>query len=107
MLAGKTDDCIKTWQLFILQGREDPMLFSQEYIPPLVRPDWHRNKLKYRLERMDCIRRRNMINIPEFYPGSIVAVTVSDQYAPGKSMKYGYLLGVIQTILVFILMTLC
>ena len=106
MLAGKSDNFIKTWQLFILQGRENPMLFSQEYIPPLVRPDLHRNKLKYRQERMDCIRRRNMINIPEFYPGSIVAVTGSDRYAPGKSMKYEYLLGVIQTILVFILMML-
>ena len=63
------------------------MIFSQEYIPPLVQPDWHRNKLKYRLERMDCLRRRKVSQIPEFYPGSIVAVTFADNYAPGKSMR--------------------
>lgn len=63
------------------------MVFSQEYIPPLVRPDWHRNKVKYRLERMDCLRRRKVLDIPEFYPGSIVAVTISDPYATGKTMK--------------------
>lgn len=71
-----------------VEGREDPLYFSNEYIPPLVRPEWHRNKLHYRLQRMDCIRRRKVINIPEFYPGSILAVTLSDQFAPGKAMKF-------------------
>nr|CAB3263963.1 39S ribosomal protein L19, mitochondrial-like [Phallusia mammillata] len=70
------------------KGRENPMLFCEEYIPPQVQPDWHRNKLKYRLERMDCLRRRKAFNIPEFYPGSIVAVTVADKHAPGKSIRF-------------------
>ncbi|XP_078486022.1 large ribosomal subunit protein bL19m-like [Ciona intestinalis] len=69
-------------------GREDPKLFSSEYIPPLVRPEWHRNKLKYRLERMDCLRRRNVVNIPEFYPGSILAVTVYDPHAAGQKSRF-------------------
>ncbi|XP_076804267.1 large ribosomal subunit protein bL19m-like [Clavelina lepadiformis] len=71
-----------------VEGREDANLFSFEYIPPQVQPEWHRNKLKYRLERMDCLRRRQAIDIPEFYPGSILAVTVADNYAPGKSMRF-------------------
>uniref|UniRef100_H2YF62 Uncharacterized protein n=1 Tax=Ciona savignyi TaxID=51511 RepID=H2YF62_CIOSA len=70
-----------------VEGREDPKLFSPEYIPPLVRPEWHRNQLKYRLERMDCLRRRNVVNIPEFYPGSILGVTVYDAYAPGNKAR--------------------
>ena len=71
-----------------VEGREDQMYFSNEYIPPLVRPEWHRNKLNYRLQRMDCIRRRKVIDIPEFYPGSILAITIADQFAPGKFMKF-------------------
>lgn len=71
-----------------VEGREDPKLFSQEYIPPQVQPEWHANKLKYKLERMDCLRRRNVIDIPEFYPGSIIAVTTADAYAPGKTHRF-------------------
>lgn len=71
-----------------VEGREDPKLFSPEYIPPQVQPEWHGNKLKQKLERMDCLRRRNIIDIPEFYPGSIIAVTAADAYAPGKSHRF-------------------
>ena len=70
------------------EGHEDQMYFSNEYIPPVVRPEWHRNKLNYRLQRMDCIRRRKVIDIPEFYPGSILAITIADEFAPGKFMKF-------------------
>jgi len=63
------------------------MVFSKEYIPPHVQPEWHANKLKYRLERMDCLRRRKVLNIPEFYPGSIVRVFYADSCAPEKSHR--------------------
>jgi len=71
-----------------IEGRENPKLFSEEYIPPQILPEWHSNKLKYRLERMDCLRRRNVIEIPEFYPGSILSVTVSDEYGPEKNTRF-------------------
>ena len=62
------------------------MIFSEEYIPPQVLPEWHDNKLKNQLERLDCLQRRQMIDIPEFYPGSIVAVTTADEYS--KSFRW-------------------
>lgn len=34
------------------------------------------------------IRRRNVINIPEFYVGSIMAVTTSDKHATNKSTRF-------------------
>lgn len=66
-----------------IEGRENPEIFSEEYIAPQVMTSWHKNKLCYRLSRMDCLRRRQHIKIPEFYPGSIIGVTYTDQHAPG------------------------
>lgn len=77
-----------TTQKPAVEGREDPEIFSSEYIPRQVLPEWHRNNLKYRLERMDCLRRRQVIDIPEFYAGSIVRVIYSDKYSVGKFMKF-------------------
>lgn len=71
-----------------IEGREDPEIFSPEYIPRQVLPEWHRNNLKYRLERMDCLRRRQIIHLPEFYPGSLVRVTYSDKHSVGKFLKF-------------------
>lgn len=47
-----------------------------------------RDKVKDKLLRTDMIRRRTVIEIPEFYVGSIIAVTISDPYAPGKCSKF-------------------
>ncbi|VDP11863.1 unnamed protein product [Soboliphyme baturini] len=44
----------------------------------------YRNKLSEKLERLDMLRRRQKINIPEFYVGSILRVTTSDPYAPRR-----------------------
>jgi len=71
-----------------VEGRENPLVFSEEYIPPQVIPQWHGNKLKDKLERMDCLRRRKVIDIPEFYPGSIIAVTTADEYGSEKSFRF-------------------
>ena len=38
--------------------------------------------------RSDLIKRRTVIEIPEFYVGSILGVTISDPYAPGKCSKF-------------------
>ncbi|KAM4694655.1 large ribosomal subunit protein bL19m [Discoglossus pictus] len=57
---------------------------SPEFIPPRSRKD----PLKYYLERKDMIARRKALNIPEFYVGSILAVTMSDPYASGKTNRF-------------------
>ncbi|KAK1888996.1 39S ribosomal protein L19 mitochondrial [Dissostichus eleginoides] len=40
------------------------------------------------MERKDMIRRRQVLNIPEFYPGSILAVTMADTNAAGKVSRF-------------------
>ncbi|GJQ78800.1 mRpL19 [Trypoxylus dichotomus] len=47
-----------------------------------------RNPIREKLERMDMICRRSQIDIPEFYVGSILAVTSSDKHSPGKDHKF-------------------
>ncbi len=47
-----------------------------EFLPD-PNPDY-RNPLREKLERADMLKRREMIDLPEFYVGSIVAVTVAD-----------------------------
>ncbi|XP_058807907.1 large ribosomal subunit protein bL19m [Phymastichus coffea] len=58
----------------------------QEFLPD---PNFkYRNKLRERLERRDMLARRFNVEIPEFYVGSIVAVTHSDRHAPGKTNRF-------------------
>ncbi|XP_043220421.1 39S ribosomal protein L19, mitochondrial-like [Amphibalanus amphitrite] len=57
-----------------------------EFLP---NPDLRlRHRLAERLERADMLRRRTRIEIPEFYVGSVLAVTVSDPQAPGKTSRF-------------------
>ncbi|XP_077977295.1 large ribosomal subunit protein bL19m-like [Glandiceps talaboti] len=60
---------------------------SPEFFPPKHRPG-RRSKLRDYLERQDMLRRRKVLNIPEFYVGSIVAITMSDPCAPGKKSRF-------------------
>ncbi|XP_011860642.1 PREDICTED: 39S ribosomal protein L19, mitochondrial-like [Vollenhovia emeryi] len=48
----------------------------------------YRNSLREKLERMDMMARRKHIGIPEFYVGSVLAVTYSEPHAPGKVNKF-------------------
>nr|CAG4644358.1 EOG090X0F2L [Lepidurus arcticus] len=57
-----------------------------EFLPD-TKPEW-RNRLRERLERTDMLKRRNVLEIPEFYVGSIVAVTVTDPNAVNKSTRF-------------------
>lgn len=47
-----------------------------------------RNSLREKLERMDMLARRTHIDIPEFYVGSVLAVTYSEPHAPGKVNRF-------------------
>ncbi|XP_053192611.1 39S ribosomal protein L19, mitochondrial [Scomber japonicus] len=57
---------------------------SPEFIPPRQRI----NPFKFTMERKDMIRRRNVLNIPEFYVGSVLAVTMADPNASGKTNRF-------------------
>ncbi|XP_028253321.1 large ribosomal subunit protein bL19m [Parambassis ranga] len=57
---------------------------SPEFIPPRQRTD----PFKFFLERKDMIRRRKTLDIPEFYVGSILAVTMADPNANGKTNRF-------------------
>uniref|UniRef100_G1NNB1 Large ribosomal subunit protein bL19m n=1 Tax=Meleagris gallopavo TaxID=9103 RepID=G1NNB1_MELGA len=57
---------------------------SPEFIPPRGRTD----PLKFYIERKDMVQRRKVFNIPEFYVGSILAVTTADPYADGKTNRF-------------------
>lgn len=64
---------------------------DHKFIYPDFLPDpqyYFRDKIKEQLEREDMINRRRQINIPEFYVGSIMAVSASDPYAPGKLNRF-------------------
>lgn len=57
---------------------------SPEFIPPRQRT----NPCKFSMERRDMIRRRKVLDIPEFYAGSILAVTMADPNASGKVNRF-------------------
>ncbi|XP_072018788.1 large ribosomal subunit protein bL19m-like [Amphiura filiformis] len=60
------------------------LFISPELMPPMGR----RYRLLDYMSRLDCYRRRMVVNIPEFYVGSIIAVTVSDPYSKGKTSRF-------------------
>ncbi|XP_040016779.2 large ribosomal subunit protein bL19m [Gasterosteus aculeatus] len=57
---------------------------SPEFVPPRQRTD----PFKFAIERKDMIRRRKVLHIPEFYVGSILAVTMADPNASGKINRF-------------------
>ncbi|TRY57084.1 hypothetical protein DNTS_023971 [Danionella cerebrum] len=59
-------------------------ILSPEFIPPRQRTV----RLKFFAERIDMLQRRKVFNIPEFYPGSILAVTMIDPYANGNLHRF-------------------
>ncbi|RLW12353.1 hypothetical protein DV515_00000647 [Chloebia gouldiae] len=64
--------------------KEESRFLSPEFIPPRGRTD----PLKYYIERKDMIQRRKVFNIPEFYVGSVLAVTTANPYASDKSNRF-------------------
>ncbi|XP_070568091.1 large ribosomal subunit protein bL19m-like [Ptychodera flava] len=60
---------------------------SPEFFPPKHRPG-RRSKLRDHLERQDMLKRRKVLNIPEFYVGSILAITMADPHAVGKKNRF-------------------
>jgi len=69
----------------IVKGREDRKLMAPEYISPQQQAP---HSLWKRLVRQDCLRRRQHVDIPEFYPGSILAIVYADKFAPDKKLRF-------------------
>lgn len=61
-------------------SRRDYRFIFPEFLPD-PKPEW-RNALAEKLVRQDMLNRRDQIEIPEFYVGSSLSVTVSDKNSP-------------------------
>jgi len=61
-------------------GRRDYRYIFPEFLPD-PNPEF-RNSVSEKLQRKDMLARRDLIEIPEFYVGSIMAVTISDSCSP-------------------------
>ncbi|XP_018044407.1 PREDICTED: LOW QUALITY PROTEIN: 39S ribosomal protein L19, mitochondrial-like [Atta colombica] len=75
------------------QNIEQKKVISDRYqfIYPefLLDPDLkYHNSLREKLERMDMMARRMHVAIPEFYVGSVLAITYSEPHASGKINKF-------------------
>ncbi|KAK2710741.1 large ribosomal subunit protein bL19m-like [Artemia franciscana] len=71
--------------------KERTSLPDYRFVYPEFLPDPNpefRNKLREKLERLDMLRRRAKISIPEFYVGSILAITVADPNSPSKNNRF-------------------
>jgi len=62
-----------------------PRLYPEFLPDPKV--EW-RNPIREKLERLDMLDRRKQIDLPEFYVGSVLAVTSSDPHAAGKTSRF-------------------
>lgn len=63
--------------------------FRKVYVEFLPDPTVEfRNPIREKLERLDMLARRAHIDIPEFYVGSILAVTSSDPHSLGKTNRF-------------------
>ncbi|XP_045593293.1 large ribosomal subunit protein bL19m [Procambarus clarkii] len=69
-----------------LQMPHDFRIAFPEFLPD-PKPEW-RNRLREKLERHDMLARRAIMEIPEFYVGSIMAVSVGDPNASGKTNRF-------------------
>ncbi|XP_043253476.1 39S ribosomal protein L19, mitochondrial [Colletes gigas] len=73
------------------QSSNTVSLEKHRYIYPEFLPDpnpIYRNIMREKLERFDMLARRSVINIPEFYVGSVLSVTYSEPHATGKVNKF-------------------
>lgn len=75
------------WTESVLSTELAEMRMKYPDFLPIDDPNY-RHPLAIKLERADMLRRRENIEIPEFYVGSILAVTVSDPNAPGKISRF-------------------
>jgi large subunit ribosomal protein L19 len=70
-------------------NKKIPSDFRFKYQDFLPNPDARlRNPVLEQLMRKDMLNRRAQVDIPEFYVGSIIAVTTSDPHSQGKTNRF-------------------
>lgn len=88
--GGNTQDTT-TATTTTVEQRKSLAPLDYRFVYPEFLPDpkfeW-RNKIREKLERTDMMNRRAHIDLPEFYVGSIIAVTTSDPHAAGKTGRF-------------------
>lgn len=74
-----------------IEEKENEKLVNYRLSHPEFLPDpnpLHRNTLREHLERMDMMARRSKVLIPEFYVGSVLAVTHAEPHSPTKTNRF-------------------
>ncbi|KAH3729350.1 39S ribosomal protein L19, mitochondrial-like [Dreissena polymorpha] len=85
----KTEDAKNDSKPVTNKDPEVPTRFLQKNPEFLPNPDWgYRDQIAEMVERNDMYRRRRNIFMPEFYVGSILAVTLADKFALGKTSRF-------------------
>lgn len=77
----------KTFGKTIIPQELAELRFAYPEFLPVTTPEF-RNPVFEKIMREDMIKRRTVIDIPEFYVGSILAVTITDHWASGKLSKF-------------------
>ncbi|KAK2176016.1 hypothetical protein NP493_691g02041 [Ridgeia piscesae] len=85
-LASHTREEAETKDTTVLTAPRDYKFVYPEFLPDPTW--WKRDRIREKLEREDMMRRRSVIEIPEFYVGTVMAVESSDKYAPGKKNRF-------------------
>ena len=73
------------------QSSEPTSFANYRFLYPEFLPDpnpIYRNSIREKLERADMLTRRSLISIPEFYVGSVLAVSYSEPHAAEKVNKF-------------------
>jgi len=74
-----------------LQKYQEETFSPYRFVYPEFLPDPNpelRNRIREKLERIDMLKRRANIDIPEFYVGSVLRISVSDPHSPDKSNTF-------------------
>lgn len=77
----------KTWKESVLPTELAELRNKFPEFLPAYDP-FFRHPLAHKIERSLMLQRRSVIDIPEFYVGSILAVTVSDPEAPNQRSRF-------------------
>ncbi|XP_056639905.1 39S ribosomal protein L19, mitochondrial [Diorhabda sublineata] len=87
----KYSSAVKTTPIQVNGNNVRKEVLEYRHIYPEFLPDpkiEFRNALREKLERHDMLARRAIINMPEFYVGTIMAVESSDEHSPGKPHRF-------------------
>nr|CAH8873880.1 unnamed protein product [Trichobilharzia regenti] len=77
----------RSWEVRPKEPKEETRRLYQELVPHNIDPRY-RDSLRERLERREMMLRRQNLDIPEFYVGSVVAVNTADKFGPNQTHRF-------------------